>query len=175
MSTHPGDRFTRTALGFGVIVPVAYFGIQLVAAVFYPGYSFLNQDASTLGSVGSRCPAVFNIGAIIVGILALIATWGFMRALRLRGTNSFLVWLTVLSLTSFGLGSINAGLFPLPDPRHTEKVTRRRQSPTKTTLFPRHADGDMTVGATCLEPMLWAPRSCKPLCQDFENYIGVPI
>jgi hypothetical protein len=24
--------------------------------------------------------------------------------------------------------------------------------------FPRHADGDVIVVATCLEPMLWAPR-----------------
>jgi hypothetical membrane protein len=114
------DRLVVAALGIGVAVPFLYFGTQIVAAFFYPGYSFLNQDASTLGSEGSRFPAIFNVGAIIVGILTLIASWGFMRAFRHSGINPILAWLTFLDVVSFGLGSINAGVFPLPDPRHTE-------------------------------------------------------
>jgi hypothetical membrane protein len=114
------EKAIVVALGMGVAVPFLYFGIQVVAAPFYPGYSFLNRDASTLGSDGSSCPAIFNVGAILVGIVTLIASWGFLRAFQRLGTNPILTWLATLALISSGLASINAGLFPLPDPRHTE-------------------------------------------------------
>jgi hypothetical membrane protein len=114
------ERLIAVALGMGVAVPFLYFGIQLIAAPFYPGYSFFNRDASTLGSDGSSLPALFNVGSIIVGIMTLFASWGFMRAFRRLGISPICAWLTFLALISCGLGSINAGVFPLPDPRHTE-------------------------------------------------------
>jgi len=107
------------ALGMGVAVPFLYFGIQVVAAPFYPGYSFLNRDASALGSDGSSCPSIFNVGAIFVGVVTLIASWGFLRAFQRLGTNPILAWLTTLALISSGLAHINAGVFPQPDPRHS--------------------------------------------------------
>jgi hypothetical membrane protein len=113
------ERLVLISLGLGVVVPFLYFGIQVVAAPFYPGYSFLNRDASTLGSDGSSCPAIFNVGAIFVGLLTLIASWGFLCALHRLGVNPILTWLVVLALISSGLASINAGVFPLPDPRHS--------------------------------------------------------
>jgi hypothetical membrane protein len=106
------------ALGMGIAVPFLYFGIQIAAARFFPGYSFLVRDASTLGSPGSSLPAVFNIGAICVGILSFIAAWGFLRAFRILGVRNFIAWPTTLAILSSGIGSINAGLFPMPDPRH---------------------------------------------------------
>lgn len=113
-------KLTVFALGMGVAVPFLYFGIQIIAAPFYSGYSFLNRDASTLGSDGSSLPAIFNFGSIIVGIVTLIVAWGFMRAFQRLGVHPILAWLTSLALISSGLVSINAGVFPLPDPRHTE-------------------------------------------------------
>lgn len=113
---------TTLALRMGIAVPFLYFGVQLAAAPFYPGYSFLTRDASTLGSPGSTLPAVFNVGAICVGILLFIAGWGFLRAYRSLGVRNFIAWPTTLAMLSTGLGSINAGMFPLPDPRHTESV-----------------------------------------------------
>jgi len=113
---------TAPLLRMGIAVPFLYFGAQLAAAPFYPGYSFLSRDASTLGSPGSTLPAVFNIGAICVGIASLLAAWGFLRALRSFGVGKALAWLTALALFSSALGDINAGLFPLPDPRHAHGV-----------------------------------------------------
>jgi hypothetical membrane protein len=113
---------TTLALRMGIAVPFLYFGVQFAAAPFYPGYSFLARDASTLGSPGSSLPAVFNVGAICVGVLLFIAAWGFLRAFRFLGVRNFIAWPTTLAILSGGLGSINAGLFPLPDPRHTESV-----------------------------------------------------
>lgn len=111
-------RFQRVALALGVAVPFLYFGAQLAAAPFFPGYSFVRQSASMLGSDLSRCPAVLNTGAILTGLAALIASVGFLRALRNQGTHPVLAWLTCLALASCGLGSLWAGTFHLPDPRH---------------------------------------------------------
>jgi hypothetical protein len=113
---------TALLLWMGIAVPFLYFGVQLAAAPFFPGYSFLSRDASTLGSPGSRLPAVFNTGAICVGIASLLAAWGFLRALRFFGVGRALAWLAALALLSAGIGDINAGLFPLPDPRHAQGV-----------------------------------------------------
>ena len=102
----------------GVLIPLLYFGNQFVAATFYPGYSFLSQDASTLGSADSRCPALFNIGSVVTGVLCGFTACGFLHALRRNRVHPVLAWATSLALISFGLGAINAGLHPLPDPRH---------------------------------------------------------
>jgi Protein of unknown function (DUF998) len=115
----PQTKPARAALAFGLSIPFLYFGVQLLAAPFYSGYSFLSQDASTLGSSGSSFPALFNTGALLVGLTTLLAAWGFWLALRALGLHPLLAGLTTLALISSGLASLNAALFPLPDPRHS--------------------------------------------------------
>ena len=112
------ERLTRVALGMGIAVPLLYFGVQFIAAPFYPGYSFLRQPASMLGSDLSTHPAILNVGAVITGVITLIASLGFLCALRLIGTHPVIAWLTCLALVSSGLSSIWAGVFHMPDPRH---------------------------------------------------------
>jgi hypothetical membrane protein len=112
------DLLTTAALWTGVLIPLIYFGNQLVAATFYPGYSFLSQDASTLGSADSRWPALFNVGSVVTGVLCGFTAFGFLRVLSRNRVHQVLAWATSVALISFGLGAINAGLYPLPDPRH---------------------------------------------------------
>jgi len=106
------------ALGSGIVVPFLYFGTQILAAAFFPGYSFLSMVASLLGSDLAIYPAIFNTGAIITGIATIIASVGFLIALPHAGTNRFLTWLTSLAVLLNGIGSLWAGFFPMPDPRH---------------------------------------------------------
>jgi hypothetical membrane protein len=113
------ERVLKFALASGTVVPVLYFGTQLLAAPFFPGYSFLSMVASLLGSDLAIYPAIFNVGAMITGIATIIASVGFFLALQHLGTNSFLAGLTSLAVLLNGLGSIWAGFFPLPDPRHS--------------------------------------------------------
>lgn len=103
----------------GVLVPIFYFGTQLFAALFFPCYSFLSMDASTLGSDLAMYPAIFNIGAIITGVVTIIASIGFLLGLYHLSTNSFLAWLTSLAVLLNGFGSLWAGVFPIPDARHS--------------------------------------------------------
>ena len=106
------------ALRCGLVVPILYFGTQFLAAPFFPGYSFWSMAASVLGSDLAIYPAIFNAGAMLTGIATIIASAGFFLALRHLGTNTFLGGLTALAVLLNGLGSLWAGLFPLPDPRH---------------------------------------------------------
>jgi hypothetical membrane protein len=106
-------------LGTAIAVPIVYFGTQLVASAFYPGYSFLQLSASMLGSPNSSHPAIFNAGAILTGAAMITAGYGIFRSLLGKGVHPALCWLTLLAITAGGYMSIQAGIFPLPDPRHT--------------------------------------------------------
>jgi len=108
------SRLERVALWFGVAVPLLYYGTQLAAIPFYPGYRIVAQVASELGSDRSNVPEVFNAGAILTGVAALIASIGFLRAIRDRA----LAWLVFLAMLSNGAAGVWAGVHPLPDPRH---------------------------------------------------------
>lgn len=110
------------ALTIGITLPILYFAVQVVAAPFYPDYSFMNRDASSLGSEGSNLPELFNGGVIFLGILTLFASWGLLKAFQYLEIRPVLVWLTCFALVANALSSINAGVFPLPDPRHTTGV-----------------------------------------------------
>jgi len=110
------------ALRMGIAVPVLYFGIQFAAAPFFPGYSFQARDASTLGSSYSSLPAIFNLGSFLVGLATFIASWGFFQSFRVLGVRATIAWPATLALIASGLAHVNACLFPLPDPRHTDSV-----------------------------------------------------
>jgi hypothetical membrane protein len=113
------DRLTIAALRIGMAAPFLYFGTQLIASLLYPGYSFLSQTASELGSDRSTFPLLFNTGAILTGIAGLIGAVGYLRALRILGMNAVLTWLTAIAAAAGALTSLWAGMYPLPDPRHS--------------------------------------------------------
>ena len=112
------NQFTLVALGFGMAVPFLYYGIQLVAAPFFPGYRFISHAASDLGSDFSTHPAIFNTGVIATGMATLLAAFGFFFAFRRIGANRILTWITSVALTGTAVSTLWAGSFPLPDPRH---------------------------------------------------------
>ena len=113
------EDLTYAACATGLLVPLLYFGVQLAALPFAPGYSVLAQTASELGMTSvSAAPQVFNLGTMLRGALLLVVAAGFWGALRRLGTGPVLTWLTTLSLVSIALNDLGAGLFPLPDERH---------------------------------------------------------
>ena len=112
------ERFTVFALQMGIAVPFLYFATQIIAAPFFPNYSFLTMAASLLGSDLAIYPAIFNVGAIITGVATLLASFGFLLALQRLEVNHILAWLTSIAIFLNGIGSLWAGLIPLPDPRH---------------------------------------------------------
>jgi hypothetical membrane protein len=114
----PGNhRLTRLMLCAAVAVPLVYFGVQLIAAPYYPGYSFATDTASMLGTAASRHPGIFNNGAILDGIAGFFGAAGLFLGLSSVATR-WLRALIAIGVFCNGVLSFKAGLFPMPDPRH---------------------------------------------------------
>ena len=109
---------TRLGLMAGIAMPLVYYGIQIAAAPGYPDYDFTRQVASLLGTPESRWAAAFNAGILAVGLLTLIAAAGQFQAIRRRGRSIVPALLAAAAMACFGVATLLAGLFPLPDPRH---------------------------------------------------------
>jgi hypothetical membrane protein len=110
-------QVTVWALYAAIAMPLIYFGTQLIAAPFYPGYSFAQDTASMLGTTTSCQPWIFNLGAVLTGVAGLTGAFGLVRALR-TVTSTALALLVGLSVVANGVLSLKAGMFPMPDPRH---------------------------------------------------------
>ncbi len=108
----------RFSLWCGLFVPVVYFGVQLIAAPFYPDYSFLVNSASQLGSDASTFPALLNGGAILSGVLGLVSAYGIGAGLKASGANRWFALISAACTVSVGAAAIWAGLYPMPDPLH---------------------------------------------------------
>ena len=115
----PSERSTITSIGLiaAIAVPILYFGSQLLAAPFYPGYSFAQNSASMLGSSFSAHPWIFNVGAMLTGVAAILGAFGLYRAFQATA-NTIVAWPIGLAVFATGIMSLKAGIFPLPDPRH---------------------------------------------------------
>jgi len=98
-------------------VPLILLFTQIIAAPFYPGYSFSEQSVSMLGTHFSRHPWVFNLGEILTGVAALIGSVGFFFAFR-RRAHVLIAGLIAFAVACLGILSIKAGMFPMPDLRH---------------------------------------------------------
>ena len=116
--TRTQDAAALAALGCGALIPVIYYGVQILCASYNPGYSFVRQVASELGSARSARHTLFNLGFAVQGVLTLIASYGFARATLRLGVNPTLSLLLVLALATNGVQMIWAAYFPLPHPRH---------------------------------------------------------
>jgi hypothetical membrane protein len=57
---HLDRRITSHCLLAAAVMPIIFFGTQIVAAPFYPGYSFSQQSVSMLGTHFSRHPWIFT-------------------------------------------------------------------------------------------------------------------
>ena len=119
MANSNDRRLDLTLLWCGVVAPVGYFAIQPIAALFYDEYSFLRDDASTLGTPESGFPELFNYGTLGVGLLLLFSAIGVARSLPRAGGRQWIGWLVVFAIVAGAVGCLNACVFPLPHQRHT--------------------------------------------------------
>jgi hypothetical membrane protein len=100
-----------------VAMPIIFFGTQIAAAPFYPGYSFSQQSISMLGTSFSQRPWIFNAGETLTGVTALAAALGLFQVFR-RKTNFLVSCLIGFAVACIGIMAIKAGTFPMPDPHH---------------------------------------------------------
>lgn len=112
-------RLTLSTLKVTVTVPFLYFGAQLVAAPFYPDYSFVRNVASELGSDKAIYPWILNTGLFLVGGSTLVGAFAFLTGLKRYGAAKGIAWIVATLMVLSGIGTIKAGIYPLPDPRHS--------------------------------------------------------
>ena len=114
---HPKRSLASLGLLAAAAAPVLYFGAQIAAAPYYPGYSFSLLSESRSGTRFSRCPWIFNAGEILAGLATLAGAFGLYRSFRAE-THFLVSGLIAFSAASARVMTLKAGLFPMPDPRH---------------------------------------------------------
>lgn len=108
----------KVLLVAAVLVPVVYFGAQVLAAPYFPNYNLLTTSASDLGSDLSSRPGILNTGALLTGVLALLGSVGLAGSLPRVGAGKLAACALALCVASAGVASLWAGWHPLPSPRH---------------------------------------------------------
>ena len=108
----------RTLLIGLIVLPIFYFGMQLLLAPAYPGYSLLRDTTSELGSDRSPVALWFNLLAVTGGLLGMAGAWGAWRALRTTGGGVAQALILPLIMAVVAAGSVWAGIFPMPSPLH---------------------------------------------------------
>lgn len=155
MTTRTRDQLTQHAIAVGILIPIMYYGVQLIAIPYAKDYNFVRQVASELGMASvSNLPAVFNLGTIFRTVPTWIAALGFFFGLKRMGARPIAVWLTVLGMVAIALNDIGAGMFPLPDPRH---------------------EGIFLIGYPVWSFSLLAAASSLPRSAAFRTYLAVNI
>jgi hypothetical membrane protein len=101
-----------------VAVPVLYFGVMLVAAATWPGYSHVTQYVSELGGPDAKYPAIFNVGIVAMGVVCTFSAWGVFVAARRVGGRRVMSALAAVCIALFGVAMVMGGLFPMPNPLH---------------------------------------------------------
>lgn len=107
----------RILLGCGVLASALYFATLIGASLSWPGYSHVTQYASELGGSEAPHPALFNLGILATGGLAVLGGLGLVAHFAARGRPASGA-LTGAALAAWGVGMLLGGLYPMPDPRH---------------------------------------------------------
>lgn len=115
--SHLDRRITSCCLLAAAVTPIIFFGTQVAAAPFYPGYSFSQQSVSMLGTHFSRHPWIFNVGETLTGLAALAGAVGLYQVFRTK-THFLISVLIGFAVACIGIMTIKAGMFPMPDSRH---------------------------------------------------------
>lgn len=118
MTNNIKANFSFGLLAAGMLVPVLYFGIQLVASLFWPGYSWVRNVASEFGSPMFEYHRVFNVGVITFGVLLVFSSIGFWSGMRRAGNHVLLTIPVCMGVIGMGVQAAWAGWYPMPDPRH---------------------------------------------------------
>jgi hypothetical membrane protein len=108
-------RLSQLLCWVGSGAAVLYFGTQVVIGLMTDGYSFLRDTASELGQQGAPHATLFAVGAVGTGVATLAAALGVILASKPSRTRRVA---GALTLTSAGMASVAAGVYPMPDSRH---------------------------------------------------------
>lgn len=76
-----GSRAVRLAVLGGVIGPIVFAIVVVVAGFVYDGYSHVSQKISELGGEGAEYAILQNLNFAVIGVLILGFSWALARAI----------------------------------------------------------------------------------------------
>ena len=76
-----GGRAVRLAALGGVIAPIVFAALVIVAGLAYDGYSHVGQKISELGGEGADFAVLQNLNFALLGVLILGFSWALARVL----------------------------------------------------------------------------------------------
>lgn len=95
------DNLLTVLAACGLIAPLLFVALVLVAAGQYDGYNHAEQAISELGGAGAETPIVQNINFFIVGVLIMAFAVGLYGGIKHTGA----FWLGTVLIGFFGLSS----------------------------------------------------------------------
>lgn len=103
----------------GAVSWIIYFLTVFVIGAVTPGYSLIANIISEMGKNEAPYHQILNAVTILYGFFVLTSGLGFFYSVkRFTGKNNLSIIIGIL-VAMFGTSCIFAGLFPMPDPRHT--------------------------------------------------------
>ena len=101
------DRYQRFLAICGIIAPIIFIIILIIASLLRPDYSHLTNFVSELGAVGAPYAIIQRINFVLTGILIVAFTFGLHRGIG-DGKGSIIGPLLV---AIFGLSAVMSGIF----------------------------------------------------------------
>ncbi len=101
------DRYQRFLAICGIIAPIIFIIIVMIASLLRPDYSHLINFVSELGAVGAPYAIIQRINFVLTGILIVAFTFGLHRGIG-DGKGSIIGPLLV---AIFGLSAVMSGIF----------------------------------------------------------------
>ena len=101
------DRYQRFLAICGIIAPIIFIIILMIASLLRPDYSHLINFVSELGAVGAPYAIIQRINFVLTGILIVAFTFGLHRGIG-DGKGSIIGPLLV---AIFGLSAVVSGIF----------------------------------------------------------------
>jgi glucans biosynthesis protein C len=103
----------------GIVAWVIFLLNLFVLAAVTPDYSHITNMISDLGRIEAPYHKIFNATFILYGLLYLPTGLGFFYSVKwFTGRNQLAITIGFL-VAMFSISPIFAGLYPLPDPRHS--------------------------------------------------------
>ena len=101
------DRYQRFLAICGIIAPIIFIIIYIIASLLRPDYSHLTNFVSELGAVGAPYAIIQRINFVLTGVMIVAFTFGLHRGIG-DGKGSIIGPLLV---AIFGLSAVVSGIF----------------------------------------------------------------
>lgn len=99
----------------GIVAPIVFMILVLIAGFLTPGYSQFSQTVSELGEVGAAYASLGDANFVLTGILTILFIIGLNRGISVRrASRSGSVLLLAYPVAFVFVGTV----FPLPSPVH---------------------------------------------------------